>query len=106
MADKSFRNFVNGEFVDAAGGETYDVLDPSTGETYAQAALSREEDLDRAYAAAEAAFPTWGRVTPKERSEAMLKIADALEARADEFVKAECKDTGKPLSLTASEEMP
>ena len=107
MADKTFRNFVNGEFVEAAGGETYDVLDPSTGETYAQAALSRDEDVDRAYAAAETAFASrWGRSTPKDRSEALLKIADALEARADEFVQAECKDTGKPLSLTASEELP
>ena len=107
MADQRFRNFVNGAFVDAAGGETYDVLDPSTGETYAQAALSRDEDVDRAYAAAAEAFTgRWGRTTPKERSEALLKIADALEARADEFVKAECKDTGKPLGLTASEELP
>jgi betaine-aldehyde dehydrogenase len=106
MADQTFRNFINGEFVDGAGGETYDVLDPSTGETYARATLSRDEDVDRAYAAADAAFETWGRVTPKERSEALLKIADALEARADEFVRAECKDTGKPLGLTASEELP
>ena len=106
MADQTFRNFINGEFVDGAAGETYDVLDPSTGETYAQAVLSREEDVDRAYAAAEAAFDRWGRITPRERSEALLKIADALEARADEFVRAECKDTGKPLGLTASEELP
>ena len=64
------------------------------------------EDVDRAYAAADAAFEQWGNTTPKERSEALLKIADALEARADDFVRAECKDTGKPLSLTASEELP
>jgi betaine-aldehyde dehydrogenase len=106
MADQIFRNFINGEHVDGASGETYEVLDPSTGETYAQAVLSRDEDVDRAYAAAEAAFESWGSTTPRERSEAMLKIADALEARADEFVRAECKDTGKPLGLTASEELP
>lgn len=106
MADQTFRNFVNGEYVDAASGETYDVLDPTTGETYAHATLSGAEDVDHAYAAADAAFASWGRTTPRERSEALLKIADALEARADEFVRAECKDTGKPLGLTASEELP
>ena len=77
MADQIFRNFINGEFVDGAGGETYDVLDPSTGETYAQAVLSREEDVDRAYAAAEAAFESWGSTTPRERSEALLKIGES-----------------------------
>src|SRR5688500_7588307 len=106
MADQTFQNFVNGEYVDAASGETYDVLDPSTGEVYARAPLSGTEDVDRAYAAADAAFEQWGNTTPKERSEALLKIADALERRADDFVRAECKDTGKPLSLTASEELP
>ena len=106
MSDQTFRNFIDGELVDAAGGETYDVLDPTTGEPYAQAMLSRDEDVSRAYAAAEKAFETWGSTTPRERSEALLKIADALEARADEFVRAECKDTGKPIGLTASEELP
>jgi betaine-aldehyde dehydrogenase len=106
MADQTFRNFINGEFTDAASGETYDVLDPTNGETYARAVLSGAADVDRAYAAADDAFASWGRTTPRERSEALLKIADALEARADEFVQAECKDTGKPIGLTASEELP
>jgi betaine-aldehyde dehydrogenase len=79
MADQTFRNFVNGESVEAASGETYDVLDPSTGEVYARAPLSGAEDVDRAYAAAEEAFASrWGSTTPRERSEALLKIADAL----------------------------
>ena len=106
MADQTFKNVVNGELVDSVSGETYDVLDPTTGEVYAQAPMSREEDVDRAYAAAEAAFEAWGGSTPKERSEALLRIADAIDARADEFVRVESKDTGKPLGLTASEELP
>ncbi|MDN4172885.1 gamma-aminobutyraldehyde dehydrogenase [Nocardioides sp. SOB77] len=106
MAEQSFRNVVDGASVDSASGETYEVIDPSTGEVYARAPLSGAEDLDRAYAAAQRAFEGWGSTTPQERSLALLRIADALEARAEEFVAAECRDTGKPIGLTASEEMP
>lgn len=106
MADLTFKNIINGERVDAASGESYDVLDPTTGEVYARAPMSGAEDVNAAYAAAEAAFESWGDTTPAERQRALLKIADALEARADEFVRVESKDTGKPLGLTASEELP
>ena len=64
MADTTFRNVVNGELVDAASGERYDVVDPTTGEVYATAPMSGQEDLDRAYGAAEKAFEQWGRMTP------------------------------------------
>jgi betaine-aldehyde dehydrogenase len=106
MADKAFRNVINGELVDAASGETYDVLDPTTGEVYATAPMSGKEDVDRAYAAAGAAFEGWGGSTPQDRSNALLKLANAIEARVDEINAVECKDTGKPLGLTMSEEMP
>ena len=106
MADKTFRNVINGELVDAASGETYDVLDPTTGEVYAQAPMSGREDVDRAYAAAAKAFETWGDTTPSERQQALLKIADALEQRAQEFVDVESRDTGKPKQLTLDEELP
>jgi betaine-aldehyde dehydrogenase len=103
---QNFRNVINGESVDAASGETYDVINPATGETYAQAPASGPEDVDRAMQAAAKAFETWGETTPAERQVAMLKIADALEKRQDEFVKAECDNTGKPIHLTAEEELP
>ena len=106
MTDQTFRNFIDGESVPAASGETYDVLDPTTGEAYATAPLSGPEDVDRAYAAATRAFEGWGRTTPAERQRALLRIADALEARADGFVAAEVLDTGKPVGLTADEELP
>ena len=106
MADKSFRNVINGELVDAASGETYDVIDPTTGEVYATAPMSGAEDVDRAYRAAEQAFETWGQATPSERQQAMLKIADALEKRSREFVDVESKDTGKPIGFTIDEELP
>ena len=106
MGDQTFKNVINGELVESVSGETYDIVDPTTGEVYAQAPKSGEQDVDRAYAAAAAAFESWGSTTPKERSEAMLKIADAVEARVEELNAVECKDTGKPLGLTMDEEMP
>ncbi|GAB2808638.1 gamma-aminobutyraldehyde dehydrogenase [Actinocorallia aurea] len=99
------RNFVNGEYVDAAGGACSDVVDPSTGEAYAEAPVSGRADLDAAYAAASQAFEGWRDATPKERSLALLKIADAVEARGEEIAKAEVKNTGKPYQLTLDEEI-
>jgi betaine-aldehyde dehydrogenase len=103
---KQFRNIIGGKAVDSASGETYDIVNPATGEKYATAAASGAEDVDRAMKAAEEAFESWGETTPSERQLALLKIADALEARADEFVQAECENTGKPIQLTAEEELP
>ena len=103
---RSLQNFVGGEFVAAKSGRTSEVINPSTGEAYASAPISGPEDLDAAYSAAATAFERWGRTTPSERQRALLKIADALEARADEFVAAESENTGKPIALTASEELP
>ncbi|HET9500385.1 MAG TPA: gamma-aminobutyraldehyde dehydrogenase [Marmoricola sp.] len=106
MSDTVFRNVVDGELVDAVSGETYDVLDPTTGDVYATAPRSGPEDVDRAYAAAGRAFETWGETTPAERQLALLRIADALEARSREFVDVESRDTGKPIGFTISEELP
>ena len=106
MSDHTFSNIVAGELVPSRSGETYDVLDPTTGEVYATAPLSGAADVDAAYAAAAAAFDTWGETTPQERSKALLRIARAVEERAEEINAVECRDTGKPLGLTMSEEMP
>ncbi|HJR39978.1 MAG TPA: gamma-aminobutyraldehyde dehydrogenase [Nocardioidaceae bacterium] len=105
MAEQ-FQNIIDGKAVDAASGETYDIVNPATGEVYGQAAASGAEDVDRAMRAAETAFEAWGETTPAERQRAMLKMADALEARSAEFVKAECQNTGKPVHLTEAEELP
>ncbi len=106
MADTTFKNVVDGELVDSASGATYDVIDPATGEVYAQAPLSGQEDLDRAYGAADAAFEGWAYSTPQERAKRLLDLAEAIDARAEEINAVECKDTGKPLAVTMSEEMP
>jgi betaine-aldehyde dehydrogenase len=100
------RNFVNGTHVDPVDGSYADVIDPSTGEVYASAPLSGEADIDAAMSAAAAAFETWRDTTPSERQLALLRLADAIERRSDDLVDAECRDTGKPRALTASDEVP
>lgn len=101
----SFKNVIDGELVDAADGATYDVVDPAAGEVYAEAPRSGAADLDRAYGAADAAFEGWAYATPKERATALLKIADAIDARAEEICRVEVKDTGKPFQITMDEEL-
>ncbi len=104
--NKRLQNFIGGKLVDAASGETTPIINPSTGEVYAEAPLSGAADVDAAFAAAAAAFPRWRDATPSERSLAVFRIADAIEAHADELVAAESENTGKPVSLTMSEEIP
>jgi betaine-aldehyde dehydrogenase len=100
------RNFVDGKHCDAADGRTADLVDPSTGAVFGSAPVSGAADVDAAMRAAAAAFATWRDSTPSDRQKALLKIADAIEARADELVAAESRNTGKPIGLTASEEIP
>nr|WP_235215411.1 gamma-aminobutyraldehyde dehydrogenase [Phaeacidiphilus oryzae] len=100
------RNYINGEFTDAADGRTIEVVDPTTGEPYATSPLSGQADVDAAMAAAAEAFETYRDTIPAVRQRLLLKIADAVEARADELVAVESRNTGKPLALTAAEEIP
>jgi betaine-aldehyde dehydrogenase len=100
------RNYIGGQWTDMAFDRKYDLIDPSTGEVFATAPVSSETEVDAAVRSAADAFPGWRDSTPAERSLALLRIADAIEARADQFVKAESQNTGKPLALTASEELP
>jgi betaine-aldehyde dehydrogenase len=100
------RNFVDGAPADAADGRTTAIVDPSTGEVYGEAPLSAAEDVDVACKAAAKAFETWRDTTPSERQGYLLKLADAIEARAEEFIAVECRNTGKPVALTRSEELP
>jgi len=100
------RNVINGESVDSVGGGASELVDPSTGEVFGTAPVSSAADVDRAYAAATAAFEQWRETTPSERQAALLAIADTLEAHADELVALESQNTGKPIAVTASEEIP
>ncbi|MFM7030748.1 MAG: aminobutyraldehyde dehydrogenase [Micrococcales bacterium] len=96
MAVRQLTNFINGEFVQSHSGETSDVINPSTGQVYATAAVSNQQDVDAAYKAAAKAFEDWGNSTPSERQLALFRIADAMEARAEEFADRESENTGKP----------
>jgi betaine-aldehyde dehydrogenase len=100
------QNFIGGQWTDLSYDKRADLIDPSTSEVFATAPISGPAEIDAAFTSAAEAFPGWRDSTPAERSLALLRIADALEARADQFVKAESQNTGKPLALTASEEIP
>jgi betaine-aldehyde dehydrogenase len=103
---KAFRNFIDGEYVEAVDGRTSAVVDPARGEEYAAAALSGPADVDAAMAAAARAFETWSQTTPSERALALIRIADAVEARADDLVALEVENTGKPIAAMRNDEIP
>ena len=100
------RNFVDGGYAEPRDDKRSDLIDPSTGEVYGHAPLSAQADVDLAYESAAKAFETWGKTTPAQRQEALLKIADAYEARIDELIEAESKNTGKLIPMLKSEEVP
>ena len=102
---KTLTNFVDGE-VAALDGRELELVDPVTEEVFAKAAISSEQEIDAACHAAARAFESWGNTTPSERQLALLKIADAIEARAEELVAVESENTGKPKALVLSEEVP
>jgi betaine-aldehyde dehydrogenase len=99
-------NLIGGKLIEAASGETTELIDPSTGQVFATAPLSRQEDVDAACTAAASAFEIWRETTPSQRQLALLRIADALEERGEELVRLECENTGKPFQLTMEEELP
>ena len=103
---RRLQNFVGGQYQDASDGPHALLVDPSTGEAFAEAPVSGAADMDRALAVAAEAFASWRRTTPSERSLALIRIADAFESRAEDLVRAECENTGKPYRLTMDEEIP
>jgi 1-pyrroline dehydrogenase len=105
VAVSQHKNFVGGEWVDSDGGDTMEVLNPSTCEVVAEVARSTEADANHAVEAANAALPEWLESTPGERAELLFKLADIIEENADELAALESKNVGKPLSY-AKDEMP
>jgi betaine-aldehyde dehydrogenase len=100
------RNFIGGHWTDMSYDAKADLIDPSTGEVFATAPVSGADEVNAACTAAADAFEGWRDATPAERSLALLKIADAIEANAEQLVAAESQNTGKPVALTLSEEIP
>lgn len=105
MADRILRNFINGEYVDARADDSFEVVDPATEKSYASSPVSTQADVDAAYAAAAAAFETWGESTPAERQLALFRIADKMEERAGEFADLESQDAGKPRASLIDDEI-
>ena len=103
---KNLQNFIDGKSVSSKSGKSSEVINPSTGKAYATAPLSNSADVDAALNAASKAFEEWRDSTPSERQRAILKIADAIESRQDELIAIESENTGKPIGLTKSEEIP
>src|ERR1051325_2008918 len=99
------KNLVGGEWVDAVEGGTMEVLNPATGETIAEVPRGTQADVDRAVEAAKKALPEWLETTPQERSEALLKLAAAIDEHTEELAELESQNVGKPLSY-ARDEMP
>ena len=107
MVDKrDLQNFVGGQDTDFAFDKRLDLINPSTGEVFGTAPVSSEAEVTAAFAAASDAFDGWRDATPSERSLALLRIADTLEEHAEQLVAAESENTGKPIGLTLSEEIP
>ena len=99
-------NFINGKSVDSASGETTSIINPSTGQAYASAPKSNSADIDSAFKAASDACPGWRDSTPSQRQLALIRIADAIESKQGELIEIESQNTGKPVSLVTSEEIP
>jgi betaine-aldehyde dehydrogenase len=106
VSPRALQNLVGGAASDAADGATIDLVDPSTGEVFATSPRSGAADVDAACRAAATAFESWRDTTPSDRQRALLKLADLVEEHADELVALESENTGKPVGLTAEEEIP
>jgi betaine-aldehyde dehydrogenase len=104
---QTLKNFIDGDFVDPADGQTEPIVNPANGQTIAHAPLSSAADVDRAVAAARRAFEGgWADATPGERSLALLKLADAIEEHGDELARLEAINAGKPIEAVKSDEIP
>ncbi|MET4003310.1 aldehyde dehydrogenase (NAD+) [Arthrobacter psychrochitiniphilus] len=102
---QTLQNFINGEFVPVTGTDALNIVNPTNGEVVAKAPISSQADIDAAMEAAAAAFKTWKRATPGERQRVLLKLADAVEARSEEIVEAQHRNTGQVKTMIADEEV-
>jgi 5-carboxymethyl-2-hydroxymuconic-semialdehyde dehydrogenase len=92
-------HYIDGELVASVGGESFDVLDPSTDRVYGKVAAGQAADVDRAVQAAQAALAgSWGRMSARDRSRILMRVADAIESRSDLLAEYESRDTGLPIT--------
>jgi phenylacetaldehyde dehydrogenase len=105
---RTHKMLINGKWVEAASGKTFDTYNPATGEVLSRVAEGDREDIDRAVKAARAAFETgrWSQLTASERGRLIWKLADLLEENLDEFAELESLDNGKPLKVARAADLP
>jgi len=104
--DDKIMNFIGGELVPPASGAYFDDIDPATGKVFAQVPESGDKDLDAAVDAAEKAFPAWRDLGGEGRAAALHRLAQVMEVSMERFIRAECVDNGKPLSLCRMIDIP
>jgi aldehyde dehydrogenase len=102
----AYDNFIGGKFVPPVKGQYFDVITPITGQVFTKAARSGAEDIELALDAAHAAADAWGKTTPTERSNTLLKIADRIEANLEMLAYAEAVDNGKAIRETLNADIP
>ncbi len=99
-------NFINGEYCEPINGKFIDNYEPATGKVYSLIPDSDANDVEKAVEAAEKAFPVWSSMSIEERSAILVRLSEGIERRMDEFVAAESKDNGKPVTLAAHVDIP
>jgi len=100
------QNFIGGQYISSDSKNFIDIYEPATGEIYGQLKDSNANDINLAVRSAKTAFPVWSNLTVKERSVYLNNIADGIETRLDEFAEFESRDTGKPIALARSLDIP
>ena len=106
QTEKYLKNYIDGNLAPAASGQYLDNINPATGKIYTHFPDSNEDDLQRAIEAAERALPAWSALDPQKRFRILMRIADIIEQNSDSFARAETIDTGKPLSMSLSVDIP
>ena len=101
-----YGNYINGKFVEPKSGKYFDNTSPISNEKICSIARSNEKDVDAALDAAHAAFPSWGKTSITERSNMLLKVADAIEKNLNTLAVAECLDNGKPIRECMAADLP
>lgn len=103
---EKLKNFINGVYCEPQSGQYIDNYEPATGNVYSLIPDSDEKDVEIAVLSAEKAFPIWSQMTPEERSSILVRVSEGIKNRMDEFVQAESRDNGKPVSLAAHVDIP
>lgn len=103
---EKLQNFINGEYCAPLKGNYIDNFEPATGKVYSLIPNSDADDVQLAVESAEKAYPIWSKMSIEERSAIMIKLSEGIQSRMDEFVKAESKDNGKPITLAAHVDIP